>query len=342
VALRGETGEVAVVLVARAPGGQLILHHTAFAPWTSWPMGGLLTPVHATFEIATSSIQAGESAAPGRYAVAFGSPGGLVRFLDGVDPHVEGTGVLTGVAIQGSDAEFVAARGEGLAGATHLVGTFADGTLLATPVGTQLPPIPLGCAAVQPASGATVTWASGWIAAASTGAPIGACPTPMPTLPDHIDALALDPAAGVLGSTSIPTATVISVATAPHPDGAFVVWTDHAAGASALHAARLVASPLGVVAQVDLTPANDSGSSFAVGSTGRRLAVARRGAPGDIVLSMYDESLGLLASTTVAAGGFSGTISLLGAPDGRGVLVAWTAQDAHPWHGAIARLDCGP
>jgi hypothetical protein len=55
---------------------------------------------------------------------------------------------------------------------------------------------------------------------------------------------------------------------------------------------------------------------------------------------VYDESRAELASAPVAAGGFAGPTSILAAPGGEGFVVAWTAEEEHPWHGAMARLGC--
>src|SRR5206468_2464522 len=115
-------GEVAAAFVALAPGGQLIAHHAAFAPWASWPASGELSPVHATF-IVTASVPFVDRSTAGHYALAAGSPLGNVSFFAEVDPNVEGDGTLTALGLAGIDAEFLAARAPGLAGPTHLVGT---------------------------------------------------------------------------------------------------------------------------------------------------------------------------------------------------------------------------
>jgi hypothetical protein len=345
--MRGDSGEVACVFVARAPGGQLIVHHTAFAPWPSWPADAQLGPVHATFDVVSSAPFAAPSAKAGRYALAVGVPGSYVGFFGENDPHVEGAGTLPEISLAGVDAECLAARAEGLSGPTHFAGVFygggnnvVDGHAVTTDAAIWA--VPIGCASVQPARAAAVAWGEGWLVAVSSGAPFGNCPQPMPGLPEHIDLLLMGSSAWT-PLASIMTGTVVDVAVAPHPAGAYVVWSDHdGAAGTQLHAARFSAAPPTLEAQADLTPADGSGASFVVAAMGSRLAVARRGSAGDLVVSIYDESLALLASTSFTPGVFTGPTSLLGAPSGDGVIVAWTSQDAHPWHGAMARFDCGP
>ncbi len=333
---------VAPVFAHLPPSGPVVLRHAAFSPWQAWPTSGVLGPVRDT-GVSTESGPFVAPAADGTFALALGTPAGHVAFYGAVNPFANGPGAAAPLAVDGIDPEFVVARA-GPSSAAHLVGAFGDFSTLYAEVAsdTVSAGVPLGCAAPQPTSAAAVPFGDGWLVAASTGAPLGACPSVAAGDPTRIDVLAIGLDGSAQPIASIPTDIVVSVAAAPHPDGAYVVWLGvSSTGAADYHAARIGAAEAPVAGPIAVTPSDMSGGAFAVATLGRDLVFGRVGASGELLLSRFDESLSLRSTTSFQAGAFSGPTAILASPDEDAILVAWTATE-QPSKVQVERFDCMP
>jgi hypothetical protein len=248
------------------------------------------------------------------------------------------------VGVQGSTPAFVA-RGSG---GRHLVGT-RDDTLLWGQVvqgNSVVQSSIVGCAAFAPIADA-VQFGDGWLVAVASGqkTPILGCEAD-PGSPSRVDVVRVNADGTAEFVTGIDAgAPIMHLAAAPHPDGLYVVYRVASGGVMApIRWLRVSASSAGVVGPGDVSGPADIPLDFDATSLGDRLVVAwgndSAGNPPDLVVSVLDPFGAQLAQHAWEPQ-FFGPVSVIGAPSGNSLLVAWQGPSPSLVTGvSLTRLDC--
>ncbi|MCC6898317.1 MAG: hypothetical protein IT377_05045 [Polyangiaceae bacterium] len=323
------------------------IKHATLSPWAGWPAGKKLAP---TYDTVSSPQLSGKF----RAGAGFGDnlsllvahqtgPKSFTSFAPQVAAHASMGGPTTTPV--GSTPELVARGANGL----HLVGTRDDTTLYGQIFKgtTLLATSTLGCAGFAPI-GDAVPFAGGWLVAVAVGQsvpPLG-CGDADPGPPTRIDLVLVlpDGSAKALGDI-IAGAPLMQISMAPHPDGAYVVYRVASGGQVApIRWLRFIASTGDFVGPADVSGPGDFPLEFGATALGDRLLVAwgndPAGNPPDLTLTLIDP-LGGVVTTHAWEPGFFGPISVVGAPAGNSLVVAWQANSGSGTSAVqLARFDC--
>lgn len=323
--------------------------HATLSPWMDWPNGGKLAPSYETFASAqlSSKYRAGAGFGDNLSLLVAHLAGSsaTVSFAPSVAAKASSAGPT--VTLPGSTPAFVARGVQG----RHLVGTRDDASLYAHVVqsGFAVTTSVLGCASFGAVSDA-VGFGDGWVVALANGvnAPKTGCGLQDPGPPSRLDLVrvSLDGSVNFLGSVDA-GAPLMHVAAAPHPDGAYVVYRVASGGLVApIRWLRVEALGGSLLGPSDVSGPGDFPLEFDAAALGERLVVAwgndPAGNPPDLVLSLFDP-LGGPAGSLAFEPQFLGPVSVLGAPGGHGLVVAWQAPPKAPGPGGavnLARFDC--
>lgn len=338
-----DAGDVAGAFVRKGDDGSLRVLHTRFSPWAEWPPEVSTGSVHSTSLVVDDTPKLARAAAGGYAMAARFDPG--PRLYPAIEPTTSGSGA-TPIALAGIDAMFVASNET-----RFLTGTFSPNVSHGTAIsgGSVVSSFDLGCAASsgQPVTAGAVEWGGGFLVAASSAVPFGGCADPTANGPaTRIEIVAVD-ANGVASSVTGADVggTVISLRTAPHPDGLFVAYT--VSGASAgptLRLARVDLAQAKWVGPVGVGAPGEQPGGFAVAALGSRVAVARKvqSATATQRVSVFDAALGEVATGSDSPPLASIPTDALGSPDGGSLLVAWTSNGSSEFRVHVTRFDCVP
>jgi hypothetical protein len=354
LATSSDDGQQLTVAFARqpveSPGPFTEIRHATLAPWSAWPAGGPLSPVHGTFAHPQLSPALAVDRAPGnRFALLVAHEFGA-SFAPAVEPNASNTGGTT--TPPGVEPRFVSLGPSG----SHLVGTLTpDGELVASEVrvtgaGIEITSTVIGCAA-QPIEADAVPYADGWLVALSNGknAPTaGGCPGGSAGAgpPTRVDLLWVHPGTSFDFAGGLDAgAPIQSVRAAPHADGAWLVYRVVSGGKVApIRVARRNVAQAGFVGPGDLGTEADFPLEFDAAALGDRLVIAwgndPAGNPADLMLSVFDESIAPIA-TTAFEPSFYGPLSVIGSPDAKSLVVGW-ATTSFGRRIQLARFDCVP
>lgn len=338
--------QVSVAFVRQPLESSRQLRHATLSPWSDFPLDGKLAPAYATFESPQLSAKFRAGSGLGDHLSLLvaheAGPSTFTTFAPMVAAQASSAGPTVGV--QGSTPAFVA-RG---AGGRHLVGARDDGLLWGHIVqgGSVVQSGIVGCAAFAPIADA-VQFGDGWLVAVASGQnpPGGGCEND-PGPPTRVDIVRVHPngkSEFVIGVDA--GAPVMHVAAAPHPDGLYVVYRVASGGVVApIRWMRVAALSAGIIGPGDLSGPADFPLEFDATSLGDRLVVAwgndPAGNPADLVVTLLDPFGALLAQHAWEPE-FFGPVSVLGAPLGNSLLVAWQGPSPALVTGvSLTRLDC--
>lgn len=345
-----EDGEqVTAAFLRSGSGDSYSVRHATLRPWSAWPSGtgGLapLGPLHSA-QISTVSSHRVARSKGETWAVVTRAGGGpaLARFLP---TSVDGN-AGDSIALSGIEPMFVA---ENASASAHLVGAFdtqGSGSLLRITIvdsdgGVKDLPA-LGCANGQPLRADAVAFDEGWLVALSRGAGLGECPGPAAPSPTFVDVVRVASSGQLTVLSSFTTgATVLDVAAARSKLGIFVVWSTAVTAPGQtpeILAERVSGADGGSLGPVSI--ASGEFGSFAVGSIGSDLVVARRLGLGALAFRLLDEALGPVADLAFEVGPNLGPSSVYGSPNGRGAVVGFTSLVDGGFRVRLARIDCAP
>jgi hypothetical protein len=324
-------------------------------PWTAWPASGEIAPSYLADLDGGVSFAASGSAGD-RLALAFVRPGAGVWFSPAFLP---GTGDVPGVwqVEPGFESVVLATRGA----ARHLVGMQRFG-----PVGSsgdayevQLRVVGesssgalifhAGCA-IEPMSAGAAPLGSGWMVAIANGTSFGdvACFNGGPIGPAAEIQVVLigDQGEFAFGDKLSGGPSVAHLELSPRENGAWLVWSRYSGGGPApIEAARL-----GEEGEILLGPIAIGGPAapFGVAELGGKLAVVwvddvDPDLPAFLEGVVLDEGGAQVATFGLSSEGpVLGAPRLLGSPDGRSLLMAWSEASLNGSGDRIrvARLDC--
>lgn len=325
--------------------------YATFLPWDNWPNGGEIAPVHDAFASPQLSPKFRAGAGFGDHLsllVAHDTGGSAFpSFAPNVAANKSDAGPT--VTLLGSTPAFAARGAEG----RHLVGT-RDASLYAQVVklaggSIVVQTSVLGCASFGAVADA-VPFGDGWVVALANGsnAPKTGCGLQDPEPPTRLDLVRVGPDATITYLTSVDAgAPLMQIAAAAHPSGAYVVYRVASGGAVApIRWLRIDASSANLTGPLDLSGPGDFPLEFDAAALGERLVVAwgndPAGNPPDLVLSLLDPEGPLLASYAFEPQ-FFGELSLIGAPGGQSLVVAWqgpSSGSAPQSSIHLARFDC--
>jgi hypothetical protein len=356
--------QVTIVLVRHPLGGVTYdrIEHAPLRPWSAWPAGGIVSPTYESFT--GFGLVPDYRAALGygdHFALLFASqvgPGLEPRFAD-MDPNSSSDLSFTWSGVVPVALPVLMARGSA---GFHLIGVrdgpspglwtiWALRAAVNSMYGVALPlDATLGCA-TSPIVGAAVPYGAGWLVALSNAAGASktlGCGDSMPGPPTRIDIVLVGGDGKISFFLGVDAgAPVSAISMAPHPSGAFVVWRADTGGAAVpLRWMRVDVPGAGLVGPGDVAaPALAPAGGFATATLGTNLVVAWGSDPAndppDIVLSVLDEGGSLLAEGGIKDR-FVPPLSLVAAPEGHSVVVAWhepTSVDG-PTAVRLARFDC--
>lgn len=347
-----DDSQVSVAFVrepVESPSAFRKLAHATLSPWLDWPNGGTLAPSHETFASPQLSTKFRAGAGfGGQLALLVAHQTGATA-VSSLAPMVDAKASSAGptVTLLGSTPAFVARGSDG----RHLAGTRDDSSLFAQVVksGLVTQTSTLGCSSFGAVADA-VAFADGWLVAYANGsnAPKLGCGTADPGPPHRLDfaRVAFDGAVTFLTSLNA-GAPLMHIAAAPHPDGAYVVYRVASGGQIApIEWVRVEGFGGSLLGPVDVSGFGDFPLEFDAAALGDRLVVAwgndPQGNPPDLVLSMFDP-LGAPVGGLTLEPQFSGPLSVIGAPGGHGLVVAWRGPPKNAGDGGVidlARFDC--
>jgi hypothetical protein len=207
----------------------------------------------------------------------------------------------------------------------------------------------LGCAGFAPIADA-VTYKGDWLVALANGqnASKAGCGVSDPGPPTRLDVVRVQPNGSTSFVIGIDAGTpLMHISMAPHPLGAWVVYRVASGGIVApIRWLRVEPDTAGVVGPGDVTGPGDFPLEFDATNLGDRLVVAGgndpAGNPPDLMLSMFD-SFGAPAGSFGFEPQFFGQVSVLGAPGGNSVILAWQGPGKGPGPSNavhLGRFDC--
>ena len=318
-------------------GPGFVVRHATLRPWDNWPQNGALAPVVAT-AIETDSTHVVGRSAEARFGLAVRGPIGPRLY-----PAMPVAGVAASpIELPGIQPMFVTWHREAT---SHLVGVFdlvgaaqllrgflVDENGLATEMES------FGCSAGQAPRADAVAFGDGFLVVASRHSGFEKCPGTPGVTPQYVDVLRVTRTTPQTTlTTTTDGSTIIDVAAAPHPDGAYAVWTSSTEGLRT-HALRVNAATQAVVGPVTLL--DDVQDRVAVGAVGDQLVLARRVDFERIEVSVFDPDLSLAARSMIFTEGYPRVTAVRGTPSGEGVVVAWTALSAVNCSVHLTRVDC--
>ncbi|MBK8996275.1 MAG: hypothetical protein IPM35_11085 [Myxococcales bacterium] len=325
------------------------LGHATLSPWLDWPNGGMLAPSYETFASPQLSTKFRAGAGfGGELALLVAHQAGssaVASLAPMVDAKASSAGPT--VTLLGSTPAFVARGSDG----RHLAGTRDDTSLFVQVVksGFVTQTSTLGCASFGAVADA-VAFADGWLVAYANGsnAPKLGCGTPDPGPPARLDFARVASDGTVTFLTSLNAgAPLMHIAAAPHPDGAYVVYRVASGGLVApIEWVRVEGFGGSLLGPVNVSGSGDFPLEFDAAALGDRLVVAwgndPAGNPPDLVLSMFDP-LGAPVGGLTLEPQFGGPLSVIGAPGGHSLVVAWQGPPKNAGQGGrvnLARFDC--
>jgi hypothetical protein len=356
LALSSDDADTATVAFRHAPYLDLYPDEVAYAsfpPWGTWPTAAVGPSAHAISGLPQSfaiSQSPGDSfnllSAPGDASVAG------AWFVPRVAPPKASLGA-TMVSSAATRAAFVASKGTrhllGHEGASAGGSSILAGVAASDPEGGGVVTLNvfLGCASGGPMPAAAVPSGDGWLVAFANGASSPGCLDPeLPGPPHAIHVVhLLDNGDYSTGAMLAQGGPIAQIAMAPRSDGAWIIWQRASGGQIApIEAVRLDVAGEVVLGPIDVAPSASEPVSFAVDRLGDELAIAyefaglNARAPGIVAGRVRDDGV------LVAAGSLDGPIltgppSVIGAPSGDRILVAFGVLGDHPEVGLV-RFDC--
>lgn len=340
--------------LASLPDPPRELRHTSFHPWDDWPADGLLGPSYLAD--LDGGVSFAVAPAPGDLlALAFTRPDPGIWHSPGFIPESGSVPPVVEVDFAGERVLFQVAGPS-----RHLIGSEsprlppnANGgfettftSAAASPIATAA--LSLGCSDA-PASADAARFGSTWILALASGAPdpFMTCSTDtVPGPPTRVELHWMDEEMVNVGfgDAALAEAPVSRIQMAPHPDGgAWLAYTHASGGGSALLLGRVdLPGAFVTLPAVLIEPA--APIAFSADAMGEHLALAWSGELSSaIVVTLVDRDGVIVGGAEVPTGGpVAGAPSVLGRPDGRGLLVAWS--EASPAGEGdqvkVARLEC--
>ncbi|MFO0569126.1 MAG: hypothetical protein U0263_25935 [Polyangiaceae bacterium] len=344
-----EDGEqVTAAFLRSGSGDSYSVRHATLRPWGAWPSGtgGLapLGPLHSA-QISTVSSHRVARSKGETWAVVTRAGGGpaLARFLP---TSVDGN-AGDSIALSGIEPMFVA---ENASVSAHLVGAFdtqGSGSLLRITIvdsdgGVKDLPA-LGCANGQPLRADAVAFDEGWLVASRAAPAWVSAPDRRHRHRRSSTSYAASSGQLTVLSSFTTGATVLDVAAARSKLGIFVVWSTAVTAPGQtpeILAERVSGADGGSLGPVSI--ASGEFGSFAVGSIGSDLVVARRLGLGALAFRLLDEGLGPVADLAFEVGPNLGPSSVYGSPNGRGAVVGFTSLVDGGFRVRLARIDCAP
>ncbi|MBK7582014.1 MAG: hypothetical protein IPI67_17635 [Myxococcales bacterium] len=334
--------QLTAVWVRKNPAGKLTLRHATLSPWSAWPSDGVLGSVHNSGVGTDSSFQLAP-AGSGRFSVLVRNGNGPVLHRN-LDAFVPGVGPQP-VPLPGIDPMFLASPD----GAGYLAGTFDVGALgqllRATRIDaagntSELPT--LGCASGQAPRSSAVAFGDHWLVGLSRSAGVSGCSATPPAPPSSLDVLAVAKDGSITPLTTYSDgSTIVDVQSAQHPAGLYLVWWASSFTKS-IQALRVNANTGETVGPFELFPGALTQQSFAVGSLGTQLIVARRSAFDTLTVDVFDESLTFVSEVSIVASQNIGPSAVFGSPTGESLVVGWTQNVNGAFRVQLTRIDCSP
>lgn len=326
------------------------LAHATLSPWLDWPAGGKLAPSFETFASPQLSgkFRAGAGFGENLSLLVAHESGGTstVSFAPSVAAKASSAGPTVG--LPGSTPAFAARGGDG----AHLVGVRGLVELAAHIVKSNVVTQGsiLGCAGFAPIADA-VSFNGDWLVAFGNSllaSPEGGCNVSNPGPPARLDVVRIEPSGKrTLLFAKDTSAPLMHISMAPHPLGAWIVYRVASGGLVApIRWVRVEADGGAVVGPGDVSGPGDFPLEFDATSLGDRLVVAwgndPAGNPPDLMLSLLDP-FGAPAGSFGFEPQFYGPVSVLAAPGGNSVVLAWQGPDKSSGPSSavhLARFDC--
>ncbi len=320
-----------------SPNASLV--YGSLFPWLSWPASGAIgesvapgPTMGASKEILAAPL------AGNRFAVLWQESAALWYSFGG-----SGQGFSLGEVIYGglSRPLFAAPNPKG-----HLVGfqfpidsplgldglgigTMDDGVYSGTAV--------VGCGVSIAAS--AIAWGADWLLATAMSQPLGSCDLDRIGPPTHVQVTRLSGGAPVEVEAAWDESTPLgSLELVPRSGGAWMVWDYAGATSTPIFARTIDGSGVPAPESLPVTAAGETAiaGSLAVDRLGDALLVAWHAPGGSIVVRVIDGGGAVLLSAVVPIDGSAkGAVSVIGAPSGDAILVAWAEV---PPNQAAARI----
>ncbi len=326
------------------------LRHVSFKPWGLWPQGELAPSYLADFDGGVRFDVA--AATGGRFALAFsdfgkpGSPQGAI-FNANMVPTEGSIGQSVTLDPSADDILFVQYNDP-----AHLVayGVMGIGpqTILRTVTkagSTYVLGAPSLVACADGASADAVAFQNGWLLAISNAAPFmpDSC-GPVAGTPTELQLAFVDDSGGAsLGDVVKTVEAIVQVKVAPHPEGAWVAWTEMGI-VPQVRVVRVDANAKIVMGPIFLTNMAVETDYLAAGNIGDMLLVAHAepqdGGGHALLVNVIDEMGTVLTSSGLFAADQLTPGDLLGSPGGNAALLSWTESVGLQQRTKLMRLEC--
>jgi len=328
------------------------LRHVSFKPWGQWPQGALAPSYLADFD---GGVRFDVSAAGGgRFALAFsddgkpGSPNGAILNAD-MTPTEGSIGQSVTLDPTATDILFVAYNEP-----THLVGYGMPNGLewrlrTATKAGTYAlgTPFVLACSSGENVSAGAVTSQDGWLLGVSNATNFmpASCPA-MAGPPTKLQLAFVDKNLGAsLGDTITTVEPIVRVRLAPHPEGAWVVWTELGNSGLSLRLVRVDTNAKIVVGPIELPGGiSKQADQLIVGNIGTIVLIAiselLSEGVGLTVFHLDEMGMQLGSNHYFSGGNVTSAGDILGSANGDAALVSWAESTGLQQRTMLMRVAC--